>query len=333
MKHLIIIISVMLFALCSSEKPARNGEQPDEPDTLAVNIPSDWEWYNSQDFFFKMAHPPNASVQIEATNHVKFMVLGSDNATGEITDGFTLTVSIYEKLRTQSLGEFAREKIKADLQIAEKEQGLKETTFHNQPAFFFSTTNLGTVHHILTLHGEHHVIGFAYNLSDPHGRNYQQTVNTMLKSVRLQTPDPHKLNQALFDTVHIAFLDPARKRGSKERGCDTVIMIPRKIKSTDNTLDAALDALFMIDSVRVHNGLYNFIAKTRNTLSVRKVLIQDDTAHIWLRGELSGLGGVCDNPRTSIQITETALYLPAVEQVILYLNGEENDLVPDAKGK
>lgn len=333
MKHLIVIISVILFALCSPEKPAGNGEQPDEPDTLAVNIPSDWEWYNSQDFFFKMAHPPNASVQIEATNHIKFMVLGSDNATGEITDGFTLTVSIYEKPRTRSLGEFAKEKLESDLQITEKEQGLKETTFHNQPAFFYSTTNLGTVYHILTLHGEHHVIGFAYNISDPHDRNYQQTVNTMLKSVHLQTPDANQLNQALFDTVHIALLDPARKRGSKERGCDTVVMVPQKVNATDNPLNAALDALFMIDSVRVHNELYNFIAKTRNTLSVRNVRIQDHTAHIWLQGDLSGLGGVCDNPRTNIQITETALYLPAVEQVTLYLNGEENDLVPDAKGK
>ena len=333
MKHLIVIISVMLFALCSSEKPAGNGEQADEPDTLAVNIPSDWEWYNSQDFFFKMAHPADASVQIEATNHVKFMVLGSDNATGEITDGFTLTVSIYEKPRTQSLGEFVKEKLKADLQIAEKEQGLKETTFHKQPAFFYSTANLGTVHHILTLHGEHHVIGFAYHISDPHGRNYQQTVNTMLKSVHLQAPDPRQLNQALFDTVRIALLDPARKRGSKERGCDTVVMVPRIVKSTDNTLDAALDALFTIDSERGHNGLYNFIAKTRNTLSVRNVRIQDRTAHIWLRGKVSGLEGMCDNPRANIQITETALYLPAVEQVILYLNGKENDLVPDAKGE
>lgn len=89
--------------------------------------------------------------------------------------------------------------------------------------------------------------------------------------------------------------------------------------------------LFALDDTDVE-GWQNFIARTNRTLTFRRARVEEGTAHIYLEGELSGLGGVCDNPRAAIQIEETALQFDTVEEVQLYLNGEPTDLRPDMRG-
>jgi hypothetical protein len=73
---------------------------------------------------------------------------------------------------------------------------------------------------------------------------------------------------------------------------------------------------------------YNFIARTKKTLKYDRVMLANGTAHIFLTGELSGLAGVCDDPRAAIQIEETALQFPSVKKVQLYLNGNPTTLIP-----
>jgi len=60
--------------------------------------------------------------------------------------------------------------------------------------------------------------------------------------------------------------------------------------------------------------------------------VEHGTASIYLSGELSGLAGVCDNPCASIQIEETTLQFPTVDNVVFYLSGEETDLTPGERG-
>ena len=77
------------------------------------------------------------------------------------------------------------------------------------------------------------------------------------------------------------------------------------------------------------DGYTNFIARTNDTLSFERAEVDEDgTAHIYLTGELSGLAGVCDDPRAAIQIEETALQFATVAEVQLYLNDEPTDLIP-----
>ena len=127
-------------------------------------------------------------------------------------------------------------------------------------------------------------------------------------------------------TVNVALLQ-TEFTGEPERGCDRVVMVARSIPTTTAPLSAALRELYSIEETNVNNN-YNFIANTNETLSFDRAEVRNGTAHIYLEGRLSGLAGVCDNPRAQIQIEETALQFPTVQNVQLYLNGSPATLTP-----
>jgi hypothetical protein len=139
-------------------------------------------------------------------------------------------------------------------------------------------------------------------------------------------------NAPVFTRVHIALLDTEGKTDGRERGCDRVVMVEHAIKETTAPLSAAMRVLFSLEDTN-ENGLYNFIARTNGTLAFDRASVQSGTAHVYLTGELSGLAGVCDDPRAAIQIEETALQFPTVESVQIYLNEEPTDLTPDLRGE
>lgn len=132
----------------------------------------------------------------------------------------------------------------------------------------------------------------------------------------------------LTDEVFVALLDNERVSDSNiERGCDLVVFASQPVTPTTAPLTAAMNALFGIQNAEV-DGYYNFIANTRDTLSFDQAVVENGVARIYLEGELSGLAGVCDNPRAQIQIEETALIFDTVSSVEIYLNGELADLTP-----
>jgi len=132
-------------------------------------------------------------------------------------------------------------------------------------------------------------------------------------------------------SVKLAFLDTSGNGSGASRGCDNLVLEDYVIPTTQAPLTAALRKLFSIEDEQV-GGSYNFIARTRATLAFDRAAVEDGVASVWLSGSLSGLAGVCDDPRAKIQIEETALQFPTVQSVQLYLNGEKTDLQPDAKG-
>lgn len=135
----------------------------------------------------------------------------------------------------------------------------------------------------------------------------------------------------LVSEVKIALLDNERTSGSKiERGCDLVTFTTRQITPTTMPLSAAMKELFAIDKTEV-DGYYNFLANTTSTLSFDKAEVVNGVARIYLKGKLSGLAGVCDDPRAQAQIEETALQFPSVKKVEIYLNGEPTVLTPSQK--
>jgi hypothetical protein len=127
--------------------------------------------------------------------------------------------------------------------------------------------------------------------------------------------------------VHLAVLNISGSGQGKQRGCDHVVMVPWTIATTTAPLSAALRALFSISTTSV-GGHFNFIDRTNETLKFDRATVQNGTAHIYLTGQLSGLAGVCDDPRSAIQIEETALQFSTVQKVQLYLNGNPSTLVP-----
>jgi hypothetical protein len=128
-------------------------------------------------------------------------------------------------------------------------------------------------------------------------------------------------------SIKLAFLDTSSTSTGKERGCDRVVMVTRDVPATNAPLTAAIQSLFAEPSEQV-GGNFNFIARTKSTLKFNRATVENGTASIYLTGNLSGLAGVCDDPRTQIQIEETALQFATVQKVDIYLNSEKTSLTP-----
>jgi len=142
--------------------------------------------------------------------------------------------------------------------------------------------------------------------------------------------DGNQNEPLLFSTVKIALLDTSPE-GEADRGCDDVVLIDRTLTvPTTQPLNAALTQLFLLNDEQV-DGNFSFIARTNDTLRFVRATIDDGTAFIHLEGELTGLAGVCDDPRAKIQIEETALQFPTVDAVRIFLNGVETDLQPSQR--
>ncbi|MFZ2887201.1 MAG: GerMN domain-containing protein [Minisyncoccia bacterium] len=135
--------------------------------------------------------------------------------------------------------------------------------------------------------------------------------------------------QAESMEIKIALLDTTGAGAGKKRGCDAVNMVTRTVPKSPAVLDAALKALFAEPTTPAQpDTAFNFIARTNSTLKYDHATITNGTANIYLLGSLSGLAGVCDDPRAAAQIEETALQFGAVTKVQLYLNGTATNLTP-----
>lgn len=135
------------------------------------------------------------------------------------------------------------------------------------------------------------------------------------------TPTTTPETTAATSTVLLAMLDIEGTSNGPTRACDKLVYVNQPIATTTTPLTAAMQALFAIPTTTV-GGWFNYIARTNGTLQFSSATVTNGTANIYLTGSLSGLAGVCDDPRTDIQIKETALQFPTVQTVQLYLNNQ-----------
>lgn len=131
---------------------------------------------------------------------------------------------------------------------------------------------------------------------------------------------PTATTTAATSSVKIALLDTEGVSSGRQRGCDRVVLVPYRVATTTAPLTAAMRTLFSLSTTTV-GSWYNFIDRTNETLRFDRATVVNGTAHIYLTGSLSGLAGVCDDPRAQIQIEETALQFPTVQRVQIFLNG------------
>jgi hypothetical protein len=305
--------------------PATSSEQAD--------IPNDWQSYENAQLNVSASHPPNATVQTEGpeNRHIKFTYLGEDNATGEITDGFTLTISNYDKPASTPLRAFV-ESLVDDNTPAQNTSAIATTTFRNNTALEYTTETLGTFNHLAFSPSNDRVVTISSNVSDPNDNDYDQLVDQIIASAEFSQISADDSEPAgTVSQVTLMMLDREVPDGEEpERGCDLLAPITRDIEPTQAPLTAAMEELFAINRTNVQ-GFYNFLANTNDTLSFDQAAVTNGTANIYLTGELTGLAGVCDNPRAAIQIEETARQFSTVEDVQIYLNDEPTDLMPSGR--
>ena len=119
--------------------------------------------------------------------------------------------------------------------------------------------------------------------------------------------------------IYLIALDDNGQSGP-EIGCgDSVVAVEVAISPTNAPLKASLTKLLSIkDQYYGLSGLYN--ALYTSDLQVTSVVIVNRQAVVHLSGSIS-MGGVCDEPRVSAQLKETALQFSTVDSVAIYVNG------------
>jgi len=336
------IFLVTIIAAAVIVSLATNPAQPDDTQNATTtpatsseqaDIPNDWQSYENAQLNVSASHPPNATVQTEGpeNRHIKFTYLGEDNATGEITDGFTLTISNYDKPASTPLRAFV-ESLVDDNTPAQNTSAIATTTFRNNTALEYTTETLGTFNHLAFSPSNDRVVTISSNVSDPNDNDYDQLVDQIIASAEFSQISADDSEPAgTVSQVTLMMLDREVPDGEEpERGCDLLAPITRDIEPTQAPLTAAMEELFAINRTNVQ-GFYNFLANTNDTLSFDQAAVTNGTANIYLTGELTGLAGVCDNPRAAIQIEETARQFSTVEDVQIYLNDEPTDLMPSGR--
>jgi hypothetical protein len=170
------------------------------------------------------------------------------------------------------------------------------------------------------------VVGGAYMFWS---RSAEAPVVTTPGDTTGQTPTPTTNGTT---EVKIALLDTTGNGTGPSRGCDNLVMVSRSVPATTAPLAAAINALYAEPEGAQPGTQFNFIARTKSTLKFDHATIVNGTANLYLTGKLSNLGGVCDDPRATIQLEETALQFPTVKKVQFYLNGTATNLTPSEQG-
>lgn len=171
-------------------------------------------------------------------------------------------------------------------------------------------------------------VGSIWYYMDTSGTAPIDTPTTTPSTTTPATTTPEQPSpSATTTTVSIALLDTAGTSSGKSRACDKVVLMPRTIPATTSPLTAAMRELFSLSTTSV-GGWFNYIDRTNETLAFSRATIVNGTANIYLTGSLSGMAGVCDDPRAAVQIEETALQFATVDRVVLFLNNATTTLMP-----
>lgn len=339
----VILISFHSTATVGEDTDSNGDEgQDDDIGDGSGVVPVGYRLYQSNNLAFSILAPESADIGPEGQSHVKIQLLGPDNEPDtEVTDGLTLTV-----FRDTEVAEYTSVQAYADAVIEDTRAGseneitseLEARTVNGMTAYRYAYRGaLGSevTEYVFLPDDSEEGYRISYSIADPNNEGYESVALTMLESVRYQDD---AANPPTVSSVELAMLDYTASGGQytnestgPERGCDRVVMVDRTITPTAAPLTAALRALFALET-DTYGGWQHFLHKTNDTLSFDRARVADSVAHIYLNGSLTGLAGVCDNPRAAIQIEETALQFETVDTVQLYLNGEETDLIPSEQG-
>lgn len=326
----IIGSAVLLFEtdIFSENSPTANGTSTNDVVIVDPTDQNNWLRYQGAvtNFSFAFSYPAAATTSdIDATTYeVKY--IGPNNLPNtEISDGYYMTIAFREA-----------DSIDAYIEGEDPTSPVRPLNVNNTQALTYTTlsalgtTDTNVVYQLFS--DEDWLIDVTYTVLGNQADLYQSTVMNIISTIEAS------INEAESETeetmLQIAMLDydgVGQESDGPTRACDRLVFVEETIQATTTPLTAALHTLFAYEDTSV-GGWDNFIAKTNDTLTFEEVTINNGVASVYLSGELSGLAGVCDNPRARIQIEETALQFSTVDEVEIYLNGQLTELQPSGQG-
>ncbi len=169
----------------------------------------------------------------------------------------------------------------------------------------------------------------------------------ILKSVRFLNKTDEKTMRVVLPLFaeHFSEEELNGARGTERYiGCgDVLFYIERNIPHTIAPLKAAYEELFSLPEIisvegrNYINPIYNHAKgsviksegredKIIKPLQFEKVVIENKTAHVYLIGDYATVG-TCEPPRTKASLESIATQFDTVDNVNIYLNGEEMRLI------
>lgn len=150
-----------------------------------VQVPESWETYSTSTF--SIQHPSDAEIKNEVGN-VKIQVFGEDNTPNtEVTDGFTFFASAKELSESESLSDFVDNKYESDIEILEEVEAPTSTTIGKREAYkYIVVSQVGSNANNIVIEAEdNNVFVVSYTFSDPNNQGYEDTINTMMKTLEI----------------------------------------------------------------------------------------------------------------------------------------------------
>lgn len=133
-----------------------------------------------------------------------------------------------------------------------------------------------------------------------------------------KTPENPPVTQKTAVRIYLVKLEDNGAVGEKIGCGDSIIPVSEEIVVSGDPIQESIEKLLSIKNSDIQDqGLYTAFSNSK--LSVEKVEIDGTVAKIYLTGNLS-LGGVCDSPRVQNQLEKTALQIPEVQTVEIYIN-------------
>ena len=297
--------------------------------TLTVDTAAYGSTPHTNGWRYALRYPRSLEISRPDARTTRFLYTGPNNDPPALTDGFTVTIRFHTISETTTVQEYIDTEIERQTEVGGSLLRAPDDTTHgDRPAIWWrQESGVGTP-----------VTHWAIALSD----SAAAIVSTSAVGADTASYEAHA--QAI--RASLQFWRPAGPTGSRttaplallrdpnntpERGCDDVVFVNVPVARTASPLATALDTLFSLDRDSV-GGARHFLSQTNETLHFDRAEVSNDTAHVHLTGHLSGLRGVCDNPRARIQIEETSKRVAGVEHVVLYRNGQRTDLQPDGRG-
>ena len=287
--------------------------------------PAHSDWQTGEHGAIEFRYPRDATITRE-NERAKVTYVGPESHMSEITDGFTVFIDSYDD-QVVSAQQIADDEFQEQTEILTAIEPVTQADVGGRPGYYFVIEGgLGTPTEYYVWEMDGQVILVQQAILDPEDRGYRVVVTDIRESISVTqraADEQSTMEITLALLSHADDVEPTH-------GCDTLATTTRMVPRTATPLATALRELFLLSEDTV-NGYQNFMARTNETLQFDEVRLEEGTAHVYLTGEVSGMVGVCDHPRANMQITETARQFSTVDDVVIYRNGEEDDLIPDMR--
>lgn len=171
--------------------PTRTGQQTPSPSprptSRPADVPQDWESFSPEDGFYTIFHPPEMNIGETAVGSTELQILGDTQPEQgtEIIDGIRMVIESGEHDEESFVAFVESEHMRmSDEPTTDRIIPMQLEEIAGKQAYWFIVTSLGENTHVYLPVQDDRFVHAFYLVEDPEDEGYQETVDTMLSSLR-----------------------------------------------------------------------------------------------------------------------------------------------------